>query len=63
MTDRGIVLTAIFDSARKQKDGGWKLTFEVDRSFAEPVMQITNLDTGILRVVVFPEEVLGDGIP
>lgn len=51
-----------FYTAKKNRDGGWMITLEVDSSQVESVAQLTTFDTHILNVAIVPEraiEVMG----
>jgi hypothetical protein len=51
----GIACNASFYSARKTQDGGWRVTFDVPKSEAIQVMQISNLDGMNVKMVVIPD--------
>ena len=51
-----VALKAIFDSARTTTDGGWKLTFSLDQSQGEQLIQTYALKDKNLFVVIMEEQ-------
>lgn len=50
-----LALKAIFDSYRTTKDGGAKITFEVDESNTDAAIQVQRLKDKVLYLVVMDE--------
>lgn len=53
-TNDGITFEAIFFKASTTIDGGWQVTFSVNQSEAEKLLQVSQYREEILQVAVVP---------
>lgn len=50
----GITFSGIFSKATTTIDGGWVISFQVDQSEAQQIIQVSQMRQSVLQVAVVP---------